>query len=459
MKAVLSMRLPALLSILALAACAPADLSVSKGTLGADLVAPAGPMLSFPASSGLTPSRSNDQIAMDFLDLEFHMESGQSLPVLTRFDGPISIALTGNVPPTARADLQKLITRLRAEAGIDLLITSAPANLTVEFAPKAALRRFEPTAACYVVPNVSSLQEYRARRGTVAVDWTRLTHRTRAAIFIPSDTSPQEVRDCLHEEVAQAIGPLNDLYRLPDSVFNDDNFQSVLTGFDMLMLRLHYAPEFANGMSEAQVAAQLPALLARLNPAGEAGAGWTAPDTPRVWLDAVATALGPNVTGDERLNAAHQMLAMAQQQGWQDNRLGFAYYALGRQLAPHDPVAAQSAYTEAARVYAALPDGGVHLAQALMQLAALDLAYGQPDAAISTVDQALPKAQLSQNAALLATLMMIKAEGLTQLGRDAEAQALRLDSLPAARYGFGNDPQVRARAAEIASLGRRGPNG
>jgi len=34
--------------------------------------------------------------------------------------------------------------------------------------------------------------------------------------------SPQEVRDCLHEELAQALGPLNDLYRLPDSVFNDD---------------------------------------------------------------------------------------------------------------------------------------------------------------------------------------------------------------------------------------------
>ena len=90
--------------------------------------------------------------------------------------------------------------------------------------------------------------------------------------------------------------------------------------------------------------------------------------------------------------------------------------------------------------------------------AALDLASGLPNEAISLADEALPKARLSQNAALLATLMTIKAEALRQLGRDDQAQAMLLDTLPAARYGFGNDPQVRARAAEIAALAH-GPNG
>ncbi len=119
-----------------------------------------------------------------------------------------------------------------------------------------------------MAPNVSSLAEYRANRGTAKLDWQQITRRNRVAIFVPSDTSPQEVRDCLHEEMAQALGPLNDLYRLPDSVFNDDNFQSVLTEFDMLMLRLHYAPDLATGMTEAEVAARLPALIARMNPSG-----------------------------------------------------------------------------------------------------------------------------------------------------------------------------------------------
>ena len=28
-------------------------------------------------------------------------------------------------------------------------------------------------------------------------------------VFVPADASPQELRDCLHEELAQALGPLN----------------------------------------------------------------------------------------------------------------------------------------------------------------------------------------------------------------------------------------------------------
>ena len=49
-------------------------------------------------------------------------------------------------------------------------------------------------------------------------------------------------------------------------------------------------------------------------------------------------------------------------------------------------------------------------------------------------------------------LKLIKAEALDLQGHHAEATALRLDSLPAARYGFGAEPEVRARAAEIAVI-------
>ena len=457
------MRLAPLLGLLFLTACATtAPLSVTKSSASLDgLSSIAGPMLTFPAKPGIPVLRPNQQIAQDFIDLEFNMESGLTLPVLTRFEGPISVTMTGNVPPTAHDDLAKLVSRLRTEAGIDIGLAApgSAATLTIEFLPKNTLRPMEPTAACFVVPNVSSMAEYRSRRGSAALDWQLLTRRDRAAIFIPSDTSPQEVRDCLHEETAQAMGPLNDLYRLPDSVYNDDNFQSVLTEFDMLMLRMHYAPELASGLPEQQVVARLPALVARLNPKGEYPGGWSAANTPRVWIDAVSTALSPNSPQAARLPAAKRMLAIAQQQGWQDNRLGFAYFALGRLEAPHDPIAAQAAYANAAHVYASLPDGGVHLSHALMQLAAIALATGQTDQAIKLADQALPLAQTGQNAALLATLLMIKSAGLSIEGHSAEAAALRLDSLPAARYAFGSEQEVRKRASEIAALATRGQRG
>ncbi len=457
------MRLAPLIGLLLLTACTgTAPLSVTKGSTSLDGISSfAGPMLTFPAKPGIPSLRPNQQISQDFIDLEFHMESGLALPVLTRFEGPISVTMTGHVPASAPDDLAKLVSRLRSEAAIDIRFAApgSPATITIEFLPKDTLRHLEPTAACFVVPNVSSMAEYRGRRGSAPLDWQLLTRRDRAAIFIPSDTSPQEVRDCLHEETAQAMGPLNDLYRLPDSVFNDDNFQSVLTEFDMLMLKMHYAPELASGMSASDVAARLPGLVARLNPKGQYPGGWSAADTPRAWIDAVGAALSPNSAQAARLPAAKRMLAIAQAQGWQDNRAGFAWFALGRLEAPHDPVAAQKAYSNAARIYASLPDDGVHLSHALMQLAAIALATGHADQAIQLADQALPLARSGQNAALLATLLMIKSEGLLILGHATEAAALRLDSLPAARYGFGSEQEVRLRASEIAALATHGQGG
>ncbi|MGV8987348.1 MAG: DUF2927 domain-containing protein [Cypionkella sp.] len=453
------------LALAALSGCTPQqDMGVTKNATGPDALPQHGVVLPFRPAPGLAVRRPNDQIAQDFLDLEFHMESGQALPVLTRFEGSITVAMAGAVPPTARADVLVLIRRLKAEAGLDLtlLADGSPAALTLNFERKALLHRIDPSAACFVVPNVSTLSEYRRRRGSEDLDWTGLRLRTRAAVFLPGDASPQEIRDCLHEETAQALGPVNDLYRLPDSVFNDDNFQSVLTGFDMLMLRLHYAPDFTNGMSEAEVTARLPEVLARLNPGGAGSGTWSAPDTLRVWLDQVGLALNGAASSEVRYAAARRSLSIALGQGWQDNRLGFSYYILGRMQAPRGGAgtasaydAAEADYAAAARIYQTLPDEGVHLAHALMQLAAIALARGQEDQAIALADRTMPLARVAQNAALLATVMLIKAEALAATGHGDAARELRLDSLAAARYGFGAEPEIRARAAEIAALAQQ----
>ena len=55
--------------------------------------------------------------------------------------------------------------------------------------------------------------------------------------------------------------------------------------------------------------------------------------------------------------------------------------------------------------------------------------------------------------------MMLKAEALDLEGRHGEAEAVRLDSLGWARYGFGSDYAVRARMRDIAALSPRARNG
>lgn len=438
-----------------LTACVPAPTAqVSKSFTG-DAATDAGmpAMQVFPSGQAVRATRPNNEMAADFLDLEFRMESGRALPVLTRFEGPITIRMIGNVPPSARGELSRVIGRFRSEAGLSVSETSAAeASITIDFQPKSQLRRAVPSASCFVVPNMTSFSQYLASRGTVAVDWTKLTRRNKVAVFIPADTSPQEVRDCLHEELAQAMGPLNDLFRLPDSVFNDDNFQSVLTGFDMLMLRVHYSPELRSGMNEAEVGTRLPGILARLNPSGEARRGSPKQLSPRSWISSAEQAFGGRGNG----SAAQRMITIAKAQGWSDGRLAFGYFALARTQAAGNLTAAIGNYNMAANIWRSQPASAIHAAHVDMQLAAFALSSGQMDRVMALTDSAIPVVRQHQNASLLASLLAMRAEALTTLGRDGEARAARLDSQGWARYAFGSDAQIRARLGDIAQLAARG---
>lgn len=412
------------------------------------------PMKAFGSTHITRPTRANSVIAGDFLDLSFQLESGRPLPVLTRFEGPVTLRVTGDAPSYMMADLSRLLARLRIEAGINIhqVMAGEAASITLEVIPKRQLQRLVPHAACFVAPNVSGWQEYKAARGTAKLDWAKLRSRTRMAVFLPGDVSPQELRDCLHEEVAQALGPVNDLYRLHDSVFNDDNFQTVLTGFDMLILRAYYAPELASGMSRGDVAARLPAILARLNPAGGSGMPRIGGQSPAAWKDAIETALGKGQSITRRRDAAITAVAIARKMGWRDTRLAFSLFAYGRLHMRQSSKDAFAAFREAEAIYRANPETALQAAHMGVQLAAYALSAGQADEAITIVNTHIAPVKQAENAALLATLMMIKAEALDLAGRPREAQLVRLDSLGWARYGFGTNEQVGARLSEIAAI-------
>ncbi len=443
----------AAVSLGVLAGCAPGGLS-DMSDRRAPATAALPPMKSFGATKVTPPARSNRSIAADILDLTFRLESGRELPILTRFEGPITVRLTGPATPNVGRDLDRVIGRLRREAGLPIsrVPATARASITVEVVTREALQRAVPQAACFVVPRLSSWDEFRRNRRSGALDWATLEERETMAVFLPGDVSPQEVRDCLHEELAQAIGPLNDLYRLSDSVFNDDNFHAVLTGFDMLVLRVLYAPELRSGMTRDQVAARLPAILDRLNPRGRNAPDGPGGDTPRRWIDAIETALGPRTSPLRRRGAARDAVEIARAQGWTDSRAAFSLYVLGRLSIATEPELAMAAFLQSGTLYRASPQTDLQAAHVAMQLAAFALSAGQSEIALEIVNRNLAPVADGENAALLSTLLMVKAEALELEGRASEARAVRLDSLGWARYGFGSDSEVRARLGEIALL-------
>ncbi len=456
-------RIVLFLTVLFLTGCMsqPPAAEVSSRARIADSALP--PMKAFSRAHPSPPAQSNANIAADFLDLHFALESGRSLPVFTRFETPILVRVTGQTPPSLQSDLTHLLDRLQREAGIEIQQTAgsnANANITIQAVSRADIREALPQAACFVVPNVSSLQDFSRKRRSAATNWSLLTTRYRLAIFLPFDSSPQEIRDCLHEELAQAVGPLNDLYRLADSVFNDDNVHTVLTGFDMLILRVGYAPELYSGMSKAEVAAELPGILSRINPRGNALPVRPISATPRQWIDSVQTALGPGADQARRRNAARAAALTAQKLGWQDHRRAFGYYMLGRMTQIDDPAEAQAYYNSALTYLPRASGTDLHRAYIATQTAAYAIATGDGAGALRQIEPYLAVAERSENAALLSTLMLLKAEALDLSGRPEAARTVRLDSLGWARYGFGSDWAVRAKMLEIAALNpRSGRNG
>ncbi len=436
----------------AICACSSTG-EVNTPTRGAVADTTLPPMKNFVAPQPTPPTRSNHDIARDFLELTFELESGRKLEILTKFEGPITLRVTGKVSPSFLSDLNRLLVRLRNEAYIDIrLVQKREANITIQAVSQRDIRRALPQAACFVVPNISSLSQYRSARRKSSTNWALLKSRKKLAIFVPNDTSPQETRDCLHEELAQALGPLNDLYRLPDSVFNDDNIHAVLTGFDMTVLRAYYDPTLKSGMTRNQVAGRLAEILARINPRGETLSSQPLPRTTRAWIDAIQTALGPGTTASNRRAAARQALQIAQNNGWQDHRLGFSHYALGRLMQSHDITTAYSEFLEADRAYSRGSQYSLHRAFVATQLAAHAISVGRSGEALSWINPQLAISVKFENAALLSTLMLLRAEALDLEGKIKQATTVRLDSLGWARYGIGPDWAVRSKISEIASL-------
>jgi hypothetical protein len=435
------------------AACAPA---VPLPAPPVEVAAPLPEMRTFAPTTPPAHGRTdNARLGRDVLDLLFVLESGRELERFTRFEGTVRVGLRGAVPPTARMDLARLIARLRAEAGIDIVAAARGTvpGIVVEFVPARVMRATVPEAACFVVPGVSDWAAFDADRRSPALDWARLETRATVAVFIPDTAAPQEVRDCLHEEIAQGLGPLNDLWRLTDSVFNDDNFHTVLTGFDMLVLRVVHDPALQSGMSRAEVAERLPRILERINPAGGRVAPTPGTARPsRAWAARIEAAITPGAGRATRAAAARGALILAEREGAEPAERALSHFLVARSISLADPAAALDHYAAARAIWARLPGTAPHLAQLDMDTAVIALRAGRPEAARGMIARALPAAAAAENAALLSTMLMIDAVAADASGDARGARARWLDSLGWARYGFGADDKVRARAGSIAAL-------
>ncbi len=396
--------------------------------------------------TGVAVSRANSALAKEFLDLTYRTETGGTVQGLLKYNGVVRVFLSPALSEY-RHDLESVVQNIRRGANIDIEIGNNSAQIHIQQIPAAVMDRTFPNAACVVASGVNSWAAF--RRGE-SRSWASQNILQKAAIFIPDDAPPYIVRACLNEEVGQALGPVNDLYYVADSIFNDDNVHTRLTGFDLLMLRVLYDKRLKTGMSNAQAAPIVSAILNEINPTGNRS-GPVLFANPQ-WKRQIETAItGGNPRG-ARVAAADQAVQIAR--GLGDHRLVHSLLVYGRlnlRGAPHLAAPAfQEAYTLS---LAQLGPDNLRTALTAMHIAAVALATRRYADVIQLTTPALAVARDHQDAVLVAGIQGIRALAFAALGRDAESERARLDSLAQARYAFGNDAERIATAqAQIAGL-------
>ncbi|MGB0660878.1 MAG: DUF2927 domain-containing protein [Mangrovicoccus sp.] len=415
------------------------------------------PMPSFGAPRPLPLNRANSDMARDILDLTFRTERDQDLPVLTRFESPLTLAVIGQVTPDLTQELDRLLQRLKREAGLDIQRVGAGENpsLTIEAIRQKDLQKIVPGAGCFVLPTAISFNSFAANTRRSQFLWSRLTTREKATIFLPSDTSRQRIRNCLHEELAQSLGPINDLFRLEDSVFNDDGMHNVLTSFDMLALRAIYDPALHSGMTRPEVAAHLPEILDRLNPAGRKIPAAPLAATSLAWREAYHRSRSSQDLL-MRLRAGEYAVSLAAKAGWSDTRLGLSWLSLGDALAPSSDADAEAAYANAARIFAQRPNGDMAQMRAGAALASYALIKGDYAGAAQLAERHLPAALKGEDAQLLTTLYFQKSEALNGLGQRNASVKAGLAGLAWAQYAYKTPQEIVSAATRIAEQAKRG---
>ncbi len=371
---------------------------------------------------------SNESLAEIFVMLTHDLEWGGHRPNLVRYEAPVRVGLSGLGAGRYAVFLDGYLAELRIRAGVPIALAPPPHNLAVRFVPGAAFRASVPRHFCVVVPGVPDWQAFArapARFGNRPFETASAIDAM--SVFIPDDAPPYLARACLVEEIAQALGPANDLYGLGPSIFNDDAAYLWPTRLDFLVLRVLYAPELRSGLDRAKTRAAAFAALGRLNPSGRAAPPLATPRDPAMadWVAALRAAFERDRAPGRRLGSARQALAIAARRA-----PGSAYHchslvALAR-ASDRDPGAALAALGEAAQVCAAAhgPDD-IRVAQIRLEQARLLHRSGQPDAALQRV-QGL-EAIFAANAQdeRLAALYDLRAAALQAIHPPASAEARR----------------------------------
>lgn len=384
----------------------------------------------------------NASLAKLFAVMTHEMEGRAQRPHLVRYEGPVSVGVEGPGAERFNEFLDRYLAQLRRNAGIAIARGPAPYNLHVRFIDGQRFEATVPAAVCVIAGGDLGWEDFaadplRANAWAVAGD-TRIDRMT---IFIPDDAPPHLARNCLLEEIPQALGMSNDLYGLGMSSFNDDGAHLWPTKLDYLMLRVLYAPEMATGLDRRETESRALGVLNRINPAG-----LSAPPLPLLrrnaldhWSMLIGRVFSRESTRSERLDDIDKALVLVEAQAPMSTQHCHTLVTAGRVLSRDDPARALQ-LLDVARQVCDVAHGASDIRHARIRLeSACALSWlDRHDEVIATAEAVWPVLAAHAQDERLAKLYTLQSDALEAI-EPGSARAASARELAAAwnAYAFG----------------------
>ncbi len=208
-----------------------------------------------PACPPLPESWSPSREEALFLNLAFEQEFGASSEGLRKWNTPIRIFIEGEAPPESLSEIQKVIDELNSIS--KFISISEVSNLS-----QANFRVFLGTKEDYVAsiePAASGFAQGNSGFATIA--WGNSFEIIRASVCLDVVNFPDlnTQKHIFREEMAQALGLINDTELEPNSIFHQFIESSIAYDeLDSLMIHYILGNELRAGMCPSEVIGIIP---------------------------------------------------------------------------------------------------------------------------------------------------------------------------------------------------------
>jgi hypothetical protein len=191
---------------------------------------------------------------------EFHLAG--RVDRIRKYDRPVRVFIDNKARPDRRARMREVVADIgRRIEHLDIAVTEQreAANVVVTLVHDRDLHR----------TIISFYGSDRAREIQRAIDPQCLSSFTKnddyavvtSNVILAVDAGNFIFADCAHEELLQALGPINDTDSVPWTTFNDRVSMAHFGIYDQYLLNILYHPRVRAGMSAVEVKALLPEIL------------------------------------------------------------------------------------------------------------------------------------------------------------------------------------------------------